>query len=141
MQRWALLRQEARFQQLRWEAERILQREPGFEIAAAVLSNLPQQVSQPRSRVVVASLFAGSEFAQTMLPARRTLAWAVNHERWCALHGYTYACLEENIAGRADPTWSKLPHVLELLKKGAEFVFWMDADSLFISDGVDLQWA
>ncbi|CAE7830327.1 XXT2, partial [Symbiodinium sp. CCMP2592] len=93
------------------------------------------QVSQPRSRVVVASLFAGSEFAQTMLPARR------NHERWCALHGYTYACLEENIAGRADPTWSKLPHVLELLKKGAEFVFWMDADSLFISDGVDLQWA
>ena len=36
---------------------------------------------------------------------------------------------------------SRKAEVLELLKKGAEFVFWMDADSLFISDGVDLQWA
>ena len=134
-QRWGLLQQEGRFQQLRWEVGLLLQREPGFALAAAVQGTIPRQLPQPRARVVVASLFAGKEFAQTMLPARR------NHERWCALHGYTYACLEEDIAGRADPTWSKLPHVLSLLKQGAEFVFWMDADSLFISDGADLQWA
>ncbi|CAL1159972.1 unnamed protein product [Cladocopium goreaui] len=70
-----------------------------------------------------------------MEPAR------LNHQRYCARHGYTYACLEENIAQRSDPTWSKIPHVLNLLQQGADFVFWMDADSLFISDGADLQWA
>ena len=42
----------------------------------------------------------------------RCLELGLNHERWCALHGYSYACLEENIAGRSDPTWSKIPHVL-----------------------------
>jgi len=86
-------------------------------------------------RLVVASAFCGSEFEAKMRPARE------NHERWCALHGYTYACLEENIAGREDPTWSKIPHVLRLLREGAEHVFWMDADSLFINDGADLEWA
>jgi hypothetical protein len=101
-----------------------------------------------------------------MEPAR------LNHQRYCARHGYTYACLEENIAQRSDPTWSKIPHVLllgrekllavgwwmsqshapssrrllglgwylpqaasllrNLLQQGADFVFWMDADSLFL---------
>lgn len=88
-----------------------------------------------RARVVVASAFCGEDFNASMQPARE------NHARWCALHGYTYACLEHNIAGRADPTWSKIPHVTRLLEQGAEYVFWMDADSLFIHDGVDLQWA
>jgi len=98
-------------------------------------SSLMPPPSSRRARVVVASLFCGEEFALAMRPARE------NHARWCALHGYTYACFEENIAGRPDPTWSKIPFVLRLLREGAEFVFWMDADSLFIHDGVDLQWA
>ena len=50
----------------------------------------------------------GEDFQRHMRPAR------LNHERYCALHGYTYACLEENIAKRDDPTWSKIPHVLIL---------------------------
>ena len=112
----------------------MLRRDPVFQLAAS-FSAIPGPIEQPRARVVVASLFAGGEFARAMRPARE------NHERWCALHGYTYACLEENIAGRPDPTWSKIPHVLNLLRNGAEYVFWMDADSLFISDGTDLQWA
>jgi len=134
-QRWALLREEGRLGQLRWEANSVLRQEPGLDAAKLVLQSLPPSVSQPRARVVVASLFAGQDFARSMLPARS------NHERWCALHGYSYACLEENIAGRDDPTWSKILHVLNLLEAGAEFVFWMDADSLFIHDAVDLQWA
>ena len=88
-----------------------------------------------RSKVVVASAFCGDRFFEKMRPARE------NHERWCALHGYEYACLRENIAGRDDPTWSKIPLVLQLLREGADYVFWMDADSLFLHDGVDLQWA
>jgi len=88
-----------------------------------------------RAKVVVASLFCGKEFIESMRPARK------NHERWCALHGYQYSCFEENFANRPDPTWSKILIVQRLFNEGAEYVFWMDADSLFIHDGVDLQWA
>merc|ERR550539_2376552 len=97
----------------------------------------PQPKPAPRlhTQIVVASVFCGEDFIANMKPARE------NHSRWCTLHGYTYACLEENTAGREDPTWSKILHVLDLFEKGAEYVFWMDADSLFIHDGVDLQWA
>ena len=56
----------------------------------------------------VLPISAGEDFQRYMRPAR------LNHERYCALHGYTYACLEENIAKRDDPTWSKIPHVLIL---------------------------
>jgi len=169
------LRAEGRWQQLEWEARRVLAREPSWPMArsALCLALLGQQrsaevqqliaegdalcpgepawlelrkraeelpappLSQPRARarVVVASVFHGEDFNASMRPARE------NHARWCAFHGYTYACLEENIAGRTDPTWSKIPFVLQLLDEGAEYVFWMDADSLFIHDGVDLQWA
>ena len=31
--------------------------------------------------------------------------------------------------------------VLKLFEEGAEYVFWMDADSLFLHDGIDLEWA
>eukprot|EP00971_Amphidinium_carterae_P190796 3786165-Amphidinium_carterae.1 len=89
----------------------------------------------PKTHVVVASLFCGADFQRKMKPARD------NHARWCSLQGYTYACFEENIAGREDPTWSKILIVQQLLKDGAEYVFWMDADSLFIHDGVSLDWA
>jgi len=55
-----------------------------------------------------------------MEPAR------LNHQRYCARHGYTYACLEENIAQRSDPTWSKIPHVLILgLEKLFAVGWWM----------------
>lgn len=85
-------------------------------------------------RLVVASAFCGEAYQHDLRPARE------NHERWCALHGYEYSCLTENVAGREDPTWSKLLHVLELLRAGSEHVFWMDADSLFVNDGADLEW-
>lgn len=88
-----------------------------------------------RSEVVVASLFCGKEFLKSMRPAQE------NHQRWCKLHGYRYACFEENFANRPDPTWSKILIVQRLFNEGAEYVFWMDADSLFMHDGVDLQWA
>ena len=50
------------------------------------------------------------------------------------LHRYAY--FEENMANRPDPTWSKILIVQQLFSEGAEYVFWMDADSLFIHDGV-----
>lgn len=180
--RWAVIRQEGRFEQLWWEATRVSSREPQWATVKCTLcmaltelkryteaktvasagaalcphnpiwSELIKRVEtleeqeivakngphpppcNHRAHVVVASLFHGDEFIAAMKPARE------NHARWCALHGYTYACFEENFAGRSDPTWSKIPIVLRLLREGAQYVFWMDADSLFIHDGVDLQW-
>mmetsp|Transcript_57579 Transcript_57579/g.162388 ORF Transcript_57579/g.162388 Transcript_57579/m.162388 type:complete len:474 (+) Transcript_57579:86-1507(+) len=181
--RWAAIRQEGRFEQLRWEAARVAAREPRWATVRATLCMAltelgryaearlaaragaelsphdpvwPQLVARvealeergtpagrhgprppppgQRAHVVVASLFHGEAFIEAMRPARE------NHARWCALHGYTYACFEENFAGRSDPTWSKIPIVQRLLREGAQYVFWMDADSLFIHDGVDLQW-
>ncbi|CAK9048493.1 unnamed protein product, partial [Durusdinium trenchii] len=134
--RWSLLRHEKRLRQLSWEVQMVLQREQDLPLALTVMRSIAASIPDPpTSRIVVASSFIGEDFQQQMRPARN------NHERWCARHGYTYACLEENIAKRSDPTWSKIPHVLNLLQGGAEWVFWMDADSLFISDGADLQWA
>lgn len=145
-------------QQLVWEAQSVSTREPGWAPASVALMsalaskehhthaypwlacNVETVCKSPkgavaRPRVVVASMFCGEGFLAQMRPARD------NHARWCALHGYAYACLEHDIANRGDPTWSKLPHVLGLLQKGADFVFWMDADSLFIHDAADLEWA
>jgi len=85
--------------------------------------------------ITVASVFCGEEFLENMRPARE------NHERWCATHGYRYVSVEQNVAGRADPTWSKIPTTLRLFQEGVEMVFWIDADSLFVHLGVDLQWA
>lgn len=175
--RWGLLRQEERWEQLAWEAqkvmaldarwalprqalcrafvalgraedarreideaERMCPSESWAELRTFLLTQppvaaLPRAVACRKSRITVASLFCGEDFKREMRPARE------NHARWCALHGYIYACFEENEAGRADPTWSKIPIVRRLLREGAEYVFWMDADSLFIHDAVDLQWA
>ena len=38
------------------------------------------------------------------------------------------------------PETGELCFLLLLAQDGAEFVFWMDADSLFIHDGMDLEW-
>jgi len=121
------------WQELRDRAEVLRGSERSEQRGAARQPQTPLRM--PRAQVVVASVFCGEDFQRKMRPA------CENHARWCALQGYTYACLEENLAGREDPTWSKILHVLQLFEKGAEYVFWMDADSLFIHDGVDLQWA
>jgi len=111
---------------------------PSSDPSRSCTAQLPSTMSAvhaKRTPVVVASLFCGEQFSAAMRPARE------NHARWCALHGYRYACFFENLANRPDPTWSKIPIVQQLFDQGAEYVFWMDADSLFIHDGVDLQWA
>ena len=63
----------------------VLKREPAFELALAVHNSIPRHIPQPRTKVVVASIFAGSEFAKLMLPARR------NHEPGPRLLGVIYA--------------------------------------------------
>jgi hypothetical protein len=55
-----------------------------------------------------------------------------NHKKYCDKYGYSYICIEDKI-NDFHPMWMKPDLILRELKKGYDYVFWMDADSFFIN--------
>lgn len=70
-----------------------------------------------------------------------------NHENYAKKHGYDYAfrsdyAMPASSASSRDPfyigCWSKPSFILDFLDSGYEYVFWIDADSVFTNFSVDL---
>lgn len=55
-----------------------------------------------------------------------------NHKKYCDKYGYAYVCLEDKI-NDYHPMWMKPDLILRELKKGYDYVFWMDGDSFFVN--------
>lgn len=71
-----------------------------------------------------------------------------NHRNYAKKHGYDYVfrsdySMPASSASSEDPfyvgCWSKPSFILDLLDSGYEYVFWIDADSIFTNFSVDLK--
>ncbi|KAF4750138.1 hypothetical protein FOZ62_023535 [Perkinsus olseni] len=86
--------------------------------------------------IVIASAWIG--------PQKRFTDAKRNHVRYALKHGYGYFAVECNWSDRGFPHWSKLliaRHLLEGhgLSRAPEYLFWMDADSLFMNPSIRIE--
>ncbi|KAF4691541.1 hypothetical protein FOZ60_015269 [Perkinsus olseni] len=86
--------------------------------------------------IVIASAWIG--------PQKRFTDAKRNHVRYALKHGYGYFAVECNWSDRGFPHWSKLliaRHLLEGhgLSRAPEYLFWMDADSLFMNASIRIE--
>jgi len=66
-----------------------------------------------------------------------------NHTRYCNKHKYPYVLIDKiedlpDITRNEAPTWSKISKAIELFDK-YDYVFWMDADSIFTNMEIRLE--
>jgi len=63
-----------------------------------------------------------------------------NKRKYCEKHGYDFICLEESLDSSRHPAWSKIKLCEKVLSIGKyQWVFWTDADSLFMDFATKLE--
>jgi galactosyl transferase GMA12/MNN10 family len=61
-----------------------------------------------------------------------------NHREYCSKWGYHCKFPDQGLDNR-HPKWQKIPHTLNLLDQGYDYVFWVDGDAFFTNCGQSLQ--
>jgi len=62
-----------------------------------------------------------------------------NFKQYAECHGYELDFNKQQLAAGRSAHWTKIPLIQKHLLKGADYVFWMDADSLFMEQSLSIE--
>ncbi len=86
------------------------------------------------SNIAVVTVAIGDEYQRIVSPSIE------NKREYCKKHGYDFFCLEHSLDPSRHPAWSKIKIIEEVLSTGIyEWIFWSDADALFMNFAVKLE--
>lgn len=86
------------------------------------------------SNLTVATMVIGEEYGNMVLPG------IPNKARYCRHHGYNFALFTETMDATRPIPWTKIKIIQYLFKNPkVKWVFWSDADSLFMNSHIKLK--
>jgi hypothetical protein len=79
------------------------------------------------SDILVLSMVIGDEYSELVKRA------VENKQAYCQKHGYDFICLNRSLDNTRPIPWSKILFIKSIMKKyPSKWIFWTDADSLFM---------
>jgi len=108
------------------------------QLLLALEIDLPDPSDQDWPEKKTTSMSKTKVAVQTVAIGDQSRIALANHRAYCSKWGYHCEVLSQCLDDR-DPAWQKMPHTLNLFKRGYEYVFWVDADAFFTNCGKSLQ--